>query len=99
MADELKNAFVEAYWQSQAWRRTRWLGRTVANAPADLVTYQEIIHEVRPDWIIETGTGNGGRAAFLASVCDLEDLGQVVSIDRRLPDDVPDAPSDHLSDR
>jgi cephalosporin hydroxylase len=89
IADELKNAFVEAYWQSQAWRRTQWLGRTVANAPADLVTYQEIIHEVRPDWIIETGTANGGRAAFLASVCDLEDLGHIVSLERRLADDLP----------
>ena len=26
---------------------------------------------VRPDWIVETGTGDGGRALFLASVCDL----------------------------
>ena len=25
----------------------------------------------RPDWIIETGTGDGGRALFLASLCDL----------------------------
>ncbi len=92
VADELKHAFVEAYWQSQAWRRTRWLGRTLANAPADLVTYQEILDEVQPDWIIETGTGNGGRAAFLASICDLEDRGRIVSVDRRVPDDVPSHP-------
>ena len=43
--------------------------------------YQELIERVRPDWIIETGSANGGRALFLASICELLDHGQVVSID------------------
>jgi cephalosporin hydroxylase len=32
------------------------LGRPVANAPTDLLAYQEILAEVRPDRVIETGT-------------------------------------------
>ena len=36
---------------------------------------------MRPDWIIETGTGGGGRALFLATICDLIDHGRVLSID------------------
>ena len=43
--------------------------------------YQEIVERVRPDWIIETGTANGGRALFLASICELLGHGRVVSID------------------
>jgi cephalosporin hydroxylase len=89
VADELRTAFIEAYWQSQAWRRSRWLGRPIDLAPADLLTYQEIVHEVGPDWIVETGTGNGGRAAYLASICDLEDRGRIVSVDRHLRDELP----------
>ena len=79
--DELKTSFIDAFWHSLAWRDTTWLGHRVAKSPTDLVAYQEIVQRVRPDWIIETGTANGGRALFLASICDLLGHGQVVSID------------------
>ena len=68
-----------------AWRRTSWLGRTVGKSPSDLIAYQELIAEVRPDWIIELRTGNGGRALFLASICELLGHGQVLSIDDQRP--------------
>ena len=41
-------------------------GTRSPKTPTDLLAYQELIAAVRPDWIIETGTGNGGRALFLA---------------------------------
>jgi cephalosporin hydroxylase/GT2 family glycosyltransferase len=87
--DELKADFTDAFWHSLAWRDTTWLGRRVHKAPTDLLVYQDLIHRVRPDWIIETGTGGGGRALFLGSVCDLIDHGQVLSIDRRMVGDLP----------
>ena len=52
---------TSAYHRSLAWSDTRWLGRRVPNAPTDLVAYQEILAEVRPDWVIETGSRDGGR--------------------------------------
>ena len=67
---------------SRGARRRGSAGRS-AKAPTDLIVYQEIVQRVRPDWIIETGTGNGGRALFLASICELLDHGQVISIDCR----------------
>jgi len=85
--DELKASFIDAFWHSLAWRDTTWLGHRVTKPPTDLVAYQEIVQRVRPDWIIETGTGNGGRALFLASICELLDHGQVVSIDPQPGDD------------
>jgi cephalosporin hydroxylase len=81
--DEVRDGFVAAYHRGAGWRTTTWLGEKVANAPTDLLTYQEIVAELRPDWIIETGTRDGGRAVYLASLCDLLDHGQVVSIDNR----------------
>ena len=36
---------------------------------------------LRPDWVLETRTGTGGRAAFLASICELIDSGRVLAID------------------
>ncbi len=84
--EDQRDRFIDAYWRSHAWRNTAWLGRPVQNAATDLITYQEILTELRPDWIIETGTRDGGRASFLASICDLLGHGQVVSVDR--PTDV-----------
>jgi cephalosporin hydroxylase len=64
----------------------------VAKAPTDLLAYQELVATVRPDWIIETGTLDGGRAFFLASICDLVGHGQVLSIDEDTSDDRPTHP-------
>src|SRR5262249_33264795 len=78
---ELRTEFLEAFWRSLAWRDTRWLGRKLNKLPTDLFVYQELVARLRPDWIIDTATGGGGRALFLASVCDLLDHGRVVTID------------------
>jgi len=80
VADDLRDAFTTAYHRSLAWGETRWLGHVVPNAATDLVTYQEILAEVRPDWVIETGTQEGGRAHFLATVCQLLGHGEVISV-------------------
>jgi cephalosporin hydroxylase len=47
----------------------------------DLVIYQEIIFEIRPGVIIESGTADGGSALFLASICDLIGNGRVITVD------------------
>lgn len=58
-----------------------WLGTLVIKYPGDLMAFQEMIYELRPDWIIETGTNAGGSSKFFASVCDLIGHGRVISID------------------
>jgi cephalosporin hydroxylase len=78
--DDLRDAFTNAYYRSLAWRETRWLGHHVPNAPPDLIAYQEILTEIRPDWVIEIGTRDGGRAYFLATLCELLGHGDVISI-------------------
>jgi cephalosporin hydroxylase len=67
--------------QGQTWDNTQWLGIGTLKCPFDLWTYQEILHEVKPDLIVETGTWGGGSALFLASICDLMNRGRVVTID------------------
>jgi cephalosporin hydroxylase len=80
--DDLRDAFTTAYHRSLGWRDTRWLGEPVPNAAPDLLTYQEILAEVRPDWVIETGSREGGRAYFLATICELLGHGEVISLDQ-----------------
>ena len=90
--DDLKWAFTEAVWRSLPWSRTTWLGRRIETAPTDLLAYQELIAGVRPDWVIETGTGDGARALFLASICELVGHGEVISIDDEPAADLPHHP-------
>jgi len=89
VADDLRDGFINAYYRSLAWRETRWLGRRVPNAPTDLVSYQEILAEVRPDWVIETGSQDGGRGYFLATVCELLGHGEVIAIAERQQANLP----------
>jgi cephalosporin hydroxylase len=89
---ELTFEFTEAVWRSLPWQRTTWLGRRIETAPTDLLAYQELVAGARPDWIIETGTGDGGRALFLASICELVGHGQVISIDPTHAGDLPRHP-------
>jgi cephalosporin hydroxylase len=66
-----------------ALQQTYWLGTPILKSPLDCWVYQELIHDLRPDLIIETGTDLGGSALFLASICDLVNHGRVMSIDIR----------------
>ena len=57
-----------------------WLGRPIIQIPQDTVTFQEIIWEVKPDLIIETGIAHGGSLIFTASMLSiLEQCGYVSS--------------------
>jgi cephalosporin hydroxylase len=78
--DDLRWAFTDAVWRNLPWRRTTWLGAPVRTAPTDLFAYQELLSRVRPDWVVELGTSDEGRATFLASICELVGHGQVVSV-------------------
>jgi cephalosporin hydroxylase len=71
------------------WEDTRWLGRRIQKFPGDVWVYQEILYELRPDLIIETGTNYGGSAFYLASICDLLDHGRIVSVDLDAKPDLP----------
>ena len=73
-------------------RRPPGSGGASRRRPPTCSRYQEIIAGVRPDWIVETGTGDGGRALFLASMCELVGHGEVISIDLELREDRPHHP-------
>lgn len=51
-----------------------WLGRPIIQYPQDLVAMQELIWQVKPDLIVETGVAHGGSLVFYASMLEL--LGQ-----------------------
>jgi len=48
-----------------------WLGRPIIKYPNDMVVMQELIWEIKPDLIIETGIAHGGSIIFSASMLEL----------------------------
>lgn len=49
----------------------RWMGRPIIQFPQDILAMQELIWEVKPDLIIETGIAHGGSLVFYASMLQL----------------------------
>ncbi|WPL18576.1 Rhamnosyl O-methyltransferase precursor [Thiorhodovibrio winogradskyi] len=83
---------------NEGWFRQIWLGVELWQMPEDLIRLQALIWDVKPDWIVETGTKFGGSAIFFASLLQLSggrpDAG-VVSVDVRLSDEVRDQIARH----
>ena len=45
-----------------------WMGRPIIQYPQDMVAMQELIWQIKPDLIIETGIAHGGSLIFSASM-------------------------------
>ena len=58
-----------------------WLGRPIIQYPQDMIAMQEIIWNIKPDLIIETGIAHGGSIIFYASILELIGKGEVLGID------------------
>lgn len=65
----MKESFLAQYSYNFSWQ-----GRPIIQYPQDIVAMQELIWEVKPDLIIETGIAHGGSLIFSASMLALLDL-------------------------
>jgi len=74
-------AFNDASNSSQYSYNFSWMGRPIIQYPQDMIAMQEIIWEVKPDLIIETGIAHGGSLIYYASLLELIGDGEVLGID------------------
>lgn len=58
-----------------------WMGRPIIQYPQDMIAMQEIIWEIKPDLIIETGIAHGGSLIYYASLMELIGHGEILGID------------------
>jgi cephalosporin hydroxylase len=73
--------FVESVRHRYSYNFT-WMGRPIIQYPQDIIAMQEIIWQVKPDLIIETGIAHGGSLIFYASLLELiGGDGQMLGID------------------
>ena len=77
MSDKLRKAAKDFMLQSVDARYSfnfSWMGRPIIQYPQDIIAVQELIWDIKPDLIIETGIAHGGSAAFFASLLELNAL-------------------------
>lgn len=61
-----------------------WMGRPIIQYPQDMVAIQELIWQIKPDLVIETGIAHGGSLILSASMlalldyCDAVETGQTL---------------------
>ena len=58
-----------------------WMGRPIIQYPQDMIAMQELIWDIKPDLIIETGIAHGGSLIYYASLLELIGKGEVLGID------------------
>jgi cephalosporin hydroxylase len=83
-----KSAFeiISQQWLKVGWSQKypyvfSWLGRPIIQIPEDMIRVQEVIYQVKPDVIVETGIAHGGSLIFYASLCKAMSKGRVVGVD------------------
>ena len=85
--DDLKSsahAFMKASVGPKYSYNFSWLGRPIIQYPQDMIAMQELVWEVKPDLIIETGIAHGGSLIFSASMLAQLDMGDAIESGEKL---------------
>jgi cephalosporin hydroxylase len=80
---------VLAAMQQRIVGESTYFGVPTQKSPTDFWVYQELIHQQRPDVIVEIGNFRGGSALSLAHLCDNLGHGRVIGVDidqRQIPE-------------
>ena len=77
----ISNLWLRCGWDTKYVYSFTWLGRPIIQLPEDMFRIQEVIYELKPDVIIETGVAHGGSLIFYASLCKAIGKGRVIGID------------------
>ena len=77
----ISKAWIRCGWDNKYVYSFAWLGRPIIQLPEDMIRIQEVIFDIKPDVIVETGIAHGGSLVYYASLCKAMDKGRVVGID------------------
>ena len=77
----ISKAWLRSGWDNKYVYSFAWMGRPVIQLPEDMLRIQEVIYQVKPDVLIETGIAHGGSLIFYASLFKAMGKGRVVGVD------------------
>jgi cephalosporin hydroxylase len=75
---------IKVGWQLRYPYTASWFGFQLLQIPPDAMRIQEIIYQLHPEIIVETGVAHGGSAIFMASLCKLIGVGHVIGVEKGL---------------
>ena len=79
--EHISRQWIRVGWNEKYQYTFSWMGRPVIQLPEDMVRLQEVICEIKPDVILETGVAHGGSLIFYASLAKALGKGRVIGID------------------
>lgn len=81
----LSRVWLKQEWNQLHWQSFSWFGFQIWQFPDDLLRLQEVLVDLKPDVIVETGVSRGGSSIFFATMCRLLGKGRVISLDITIP--------------
>lgn len=78
----ISDLWVKTGWNAKYPYTFSWMGRPIIQLPEDVLRVQEMIFQIKPDVILETGVAHGGSLIFYASLFEaMRCQGRVIGID------------------
>lgn len=79
--DAVSSAWLRAGWDAKYVYSFTWMGRPLIQLPEDVLRLQEVIWDVEPDVVLETGVAHGGALVFYATLLHAIGHGRVIGVD------------------
>ena len=67
----LSDLWLRVGWNQKYSYTMSWQGVPMIQLPEDIVRYQEVVHSLKPDVVVETGIAHGGSLVLSASLLKL----------------------------
>jgi len=78
----ISDLWLKISWNQKYSYTFTWLGRPIIQHPEDMLRFQEVVWNLKPDVIVETGVAHGGSLVFCASLIKAMGRGRkVVGVD------------------
>lgn len=87
----LSREWLRVGWAMGSFFTFSWAGQPMLQLPEDVVRLQEVVYEIKPEVIVETGVCWGGSQLFHATLCEAIGKGRVIGVDIKIPDSVRQA--------
>src|SRR5665213_1678469 len=86
--EALSREWMRVGWALGAYYTFTWAGQPLLQLPEDVVRLQEVVFDLKPEVIIETGVCGGGSLLFHATLCEAMGKGRVIGIDIQIPESI-----------